>query len=107
MRTGKRWIVQNRLDDVATALVPMPAGEHIVDVDLGVQLRLLQDIPFGHKFSVREIAAGEKVHKYGQVIGRATKPIRAGEHVHVHNLESLRGRGDLQRLADEVREGKA
>lgn len=28
--------------------------------------------------------------KYGQVIGRASRPLKAGEHAHVHNIESAR-----------------
>lgn len=42
-------------------------------------------IPFGHKVAVAAIAQGEPVCKYGVVIGCATRPIRPGEHVHVHN----------------------
>jgi len=52
-------------------------------------------ISSGHKFARRAIAAGELVLKYGQPIGRAVTSIALGEHVHVHNVESLRGRGDL------------
>ncbi|BDG60184.1 UxaA family hydrolase [Caldinitratiruptor microaerophilus] len=80
-------------DNVATALRDLAAG---TEVDLGGQIiRLLDPIPFGHKFALRDIAAGEPVYKYGQVIGKASRPIRAGEHAHVHNIESNRGRGDL------------
>jgi altronate hydrolase len=43
-------------------------------------------VPAGHKLAVRDLAAGAPVHRYGQVIGVATQPIRAGQHVHVHNL---------------------
>jgi len=43
-------------------------------------------VPPGHKVAVRDIAAGAVVRKYGEVIGVATSPIRAGEHVHTHNL---------------------
>lgn len=42
-------------------------------------------VPFGHKVALRPIAAGESVIKYGIPIGRATRDIAAGEHVHVHN----------------------
>ncbi|RLG06284.1 MAG: D-galactarate dehydratase, partial [Thaumarchaeota archaeon] len=55
------------------------------------------DIPFGHKLAIREIPRGEEIIKYGEVIGRATRDIEIGEHVHVHNVESLRGRGDLKK----------
>ena len=47
---------------------------------------------------MKDIALGENILKYGEVIGRATKDIRAGTHAHIHNIESLRGRGDLKAL---------
>ena len=37
----------------------------------------------------------DDIRKYGQVVGRATADIRTGDHVHVHNVEALRGRGDI------------
>lgn len=43
-------------------------------------------VPPGHKVAVQAIAAGEPVRRYGQIIGVATQPIAAGEHVHTHNL---------------------
>lgn len=46
-----------------------------------------QPIPRGHKVALRDIAPGERVLKYGQVIGLASQPITAGDHVHSHNLE--------------------
>ncbi|NEN05302.1 altronate dehydratase [Diaminobutyricibacter tongyongensis] len=47
------------------------------------------DIPSAHKVSLRPIAAGDVVVKYGQVIGEATEPIESGAHVHVHNVGLL------------------
>ena len=47
-------------------------------------------VPLGHKIAMRDIAAGEQIIKYGTAIGRATADIRAGEHVHVHNLKGER-----------------
>ena len=43
-------------------------------------------VPPGHKIATRAIAVGEPVRRYNQVIGSATQPIAAGQHVHVHNL---------------------
>ncbi len=40
----------------------------------------------GHKVARRDLREGELVHKYGQVIGVTTAEVRAGEHVHVHNM---------------------
>jgi len=53
------------------------AGEHLTTVD---------SIPSGHKIATAEIAVGEPVRKYGQVIGVATTHIAKGAHVHVQNL---------------------
>ena len=43
-------------------------------------------VPPGHKVATRDIAAGEPVRRYNQIIGSATQPIAAGQHVHTHNL---------------------
>ncbi|MBV8567220.1 MAG: altronate dehydratase [Methylobacteriaceae bacterium] len=43
-------------------------------------------IPKGHKVALRAIARGEAVRKLGTLIGQASAPIMAGEHVHTHNL---------------------
>lgn len=45
----------------------------------------------GHKYARRDIAEGENVIKYGMPIGHATCAIRAGEHVHVHNVKTNLG----------------
>ncbi len=65
------------------------------DTKSGVQLRVgdrqlaaKASIPFGHKIALADIGEGEKVIKFGVPIGRAKTVIRAGEHVHVHNIES-------------------
>ena len=55
---------------------------------VGVTLTGKGNIPAGHKFALRDIAKGELVIKYGEVIGRATENVRAGEWVHTHNLKS-------------------
>ncbi|MDD3368663.1 MAG: UxaA family hydrolase [Lachnospiraceae bacterium] len=52
------------------------------------------DVPYGHKIATRDIHIGEDINKYGEEIGIATKEIVKGEYVHVHNLDSKRGRGD-------------
>jgi altronate hydrolase len=44
-------------------------------------------IPRGHKVAMVDISAGQQVRKFGQPIGEALCDIRAGEHVHVHNLK--------------------
>ena len=84
-------------DNVGTAIRDIAAGETaIVGVDdCSLSIPVLQAISLGHKLAVRPIRKGEDILKYGTVIGRATQDIKTGEHVHVHNVESTRGRGDL------------
>jgi altronate hydrolase len=72
-------------DDVAVATRALPLGAE-VPVPGGPQLTLRSEVPAGHKVALRELAAGELVRKYGQVIGQTTAAVQAGEHLHVHNL---------------------
>lgn len=79
-------------DNVAIAVADLPAGLVVAVAD--EQIRLTTPIPFGHKLARCAVARGGLLFKYGQPIGRALADIPAGAHVHVHNVESLRGRGD-------------
>ena len=54
------------------------------------------DVPYGHKIAIADIAAGQTIVKYGESIGVASREIAVGDYVHVHNLDSMRGRGDLE-----------
>ena len=82
-------------DNVATCVLAQKAGETAAYEADGkiVTVRLLDDIPFGHKFAIRPIAAGGEIVKYGYPIGRAVRDIQPGEHVHIHNAGSLRCNG--------------
>jgi altronate hydrolase len=71
-------------DDVAVTLIPL-AAEKTLKVD-GMSVRTTTAIAPGHKLALRPIAVNEAVRRYGQVIGFATAPIAAGDHVHSHNL---------------------
>ena len=86
------------VDNVATALRDLLAGEEIVVgvLDRTVVVHVRQPIQFGHKLAMTDLLQGTDIVKYGEVMGRATQAIPAGSHVHVHNIESLRGRGDLE-----------
>ena len=91
-------MVMKENDNVAVCLSEQKAGDV---VEFGVpsktmRITLLDDIPFAHKFSLTDMDTGEKIIKYGEVIGMASKPIKMGQWVHVHNVESVRGRGDKQ-----------
>ncbi len=93
----RKAIVLNSKDNVATALTDLSAGDSVeLEVDKNpLSVKLANPVQFGHKFSLIDIKAGSPILKYGEVIGEASKDIKAGEHVHVHNVASTRGRGDV------------
>ena len=85
-------------DNVATVIT-----EVVKDTTLAVQapgkrfsLISIDAIPFCHKVALAVIHKGEMVIKYGRPIGRATFDILEGGLVGVHNIEGMRGRGDLE-----------
>ena len=90
MRELTQVIVINDKDNVGTALEPLKAGTEVsAEVHGHIEkLRLLSDIPMGHKFALKDIKEGEAVIKYGEPIGQSTAKIARGEHVHVHNVAS-------------------
>ena len=94
----EKAILIDKKDNVATALCQLEQGESVqVGIeDYTTRVVLKQNIPFGHKFALKDIQEGEAVIKYGEPIGLATQPIKQGEHAHVHNIESQKGRGDKQ-----------
>src|ERR1043165_2487636 len=76
-------------DDVVIARVELPAGTMVPRESIRVSVR----VPPGHKVAVRDVPKGQPVHRYNQIIGFATQDIKAGDHVHVHNVAM----GDFQR----------
>ena len=69
-------------DDVVIAVHDLAAGTVLPDAGVTVAAA----VPAGHKVATRAVAAGGAVHRYAQMIGFASAPIAAGDHVHTHNL---------------------
>ena len=90
-------MIEHEKDNVATALSDLIVGDRVTLMGPGKSgvITASQTIPFGHKIALLAIEKGESIVKYGEIIGRATQKITLGKHVHVHNVESLRGRGDV------------
>ncbi len=78
----KKTIVISPNDSVGVALAPLEKGETAENVTI------TENIDKGHKFALKDIKSGEKVIKYGEVIGIASSDIKAGEHVHTHNMKT-------------------
>ncbi len=82
----QRLLVLAPDDDIAVALQDLTPGERVDGPPGGQPLAVRDPVPQGHKVALRDVADGAPVRKYGQVIGVASAPIAAGEHVHTHNL---------------------
>lgn len=77
-------------DNIAVALQRIEC-----DAELSQSGLIARDpIQSGHKIAVSAIASGQKVIKYGRVIGVATQDIHRGDHVHVHNVAMTSFRRD-------------
>lgn len=92
----KPIIVLKSGDPVGVTTRPLRAGETLAGVDGVGDISVAADIPRGHKIAVRNIAAGHAVKKYGQFIGDAAADIKAGAHVHLHNLDFRSAGHDYQ-----------
>lgn len=82
----KRALRLDDKDNVAVALEKLQKGDEVM-VNENIIIAA-ENIDTPHKIAIKEIAEGENVLKYGEVIGYATRPIHAGEHVHVHNVDA-------------------
>ncbi|MTI79905.1 MAG: hypothetical protein FH758_03310 [Firmicutes bacterium] len=88
------FFVHDKEDHVGVAVVDIKAGEEVngwvMENDDTVTVKSVNDIPLGHKISLKDLDQGTKVLKYNVVIGGATQAVKTGEHVHTHNLKTLR-----------------
>ncbi|KYH38677.1 MAG: dehydratase [Candidatus Bathyarchaeota archaeon B23] len=89
-----RALKMEEADNVATLLSEVSQGEvveivseegYVVD-----RVEALDAVPFGHKIALVDVERGERIIKYGEAIGVASRGIRRGEWAHTHNVDSLR-----------------
>ncbi|WP_075795785.1 UxaA family hydrolase [Massilia putida] len=79
-------LLMSREDNCLIARLDLKAGDTVVIDDRTVILP--GDVRLGHKVARRDLAPGDKIVRYGAIIGTATSRIAAGAHIHTHNLES-------------------
>ncbi len=95
-----RALIIHPTDNVANLIGPGSKGASVECTIEGQgktsTVALLDDIPPNHKFAPVDIKVDEPIIKYGLCIGKASCDIQTGQYVHVHNIESNRGRGDQQ-----------
>jgi len=90
-------LLSDPADNIATVLSEVIEGSQVqIGEDCCSSVQALQDIPSLHKIAIKDIHEGSIIVKYGSPMGIATKPIARGEHVHIHNIASLRARRDAR-----------
>jgi altronate dehydratase small subunit len=99
IQAGVSCIVMDEKDNVATLLCDTDKGTQLTFSIQGHThtVSVIQHISFRHKMGIGSIKQEDHVIKYGESIGAAIKDIVTGEHVHVHNIEGIRGRVDQKR----------
>ena len=91
VKQGHNAVVIDERDNVAVATYQLEAGQEVRYAAKGgevASLTVSDDVPLFHKIALTDIAKGERIVKYGEFIGVATKNIKRGEHVHTQNCGS-------------------
>ena len=92
MKNNINSLIINQKDSVAVAIEELKDGD-IAKCKVSEEIKetkIIQNVPIYHKFAIVNIKEGELVYKYGQVIGKAINDIKVGQHVHSHNIVSIR-----------------
>ena len=89
------FVVHEDGDSVGTVVVEnVKAGATltgwVMEQDKTVSVKVLDDIPIGHKVALKDLKNGDTVIKYGVDIGRTIAPIKQGGYLHVHNVKTKR-----------------
>lgn len=88
------FLVHDTPDNVGVAVVDVEAGTDCIGRNLSnnepLKARSKEPIPLGHKIALKDFAVGDTAIKYGCEIGTIVKAVKAGHHVHTHNLKTKR-----------------
>jgi (2R)-sulfolactate sulfo-lyase subunit alpha len=89
-----QFLVHERTDNVGVAVADIKKGETAqglyMDINEKIDMEVSNDIPLGHKIALKDLEVDSSVIKYGHDIGGVAANIKAGEHVHIHNLKTRR-----------------
>ena len=87
------FLVHREGDHVGVAVQDVTPGRRRgvhLDSERELEVELVESVPLGHKVALIDLAEDAEVIEYGLPIGRARRPVRTGQLVHVHNLASAR-----------------
>ena len=86
-------IIHDQKDNVGVVVIEKIAPKQectcwIMENDSSTSIQSKEEIPLGHKIAMNDLNEGDTILKYGHDIGKVVKPIKKGEHVHVHNVKT-------------------
>ena len=86
-------IIHDEKDNVAVVVIEttkkgQDCSAWIMENDKTVKISSIAEIPLGHKIALSDLEEGDTIIKYGHDIGKVVKPIKKGDHVHVHNVKT-------------------
>ena len=86
-------IIHDEKDNVGVVVIEttkkgQDCSAWIMEKDKTVKVSSMNEVPLGHKIALQDLKEGDTILKYGHVIGKVVKPIKKGEHVHVHNVKT-------------------
>lgn len=80
------YLILDERDNVAVA-IELLKQDLLIELPGDKTIKLNSEIPFAHKFAIKDVQEGEPIIKQGEVIGLATQAIHCGDHVHIHNIK--------------------
>ena len=86
-------IIHDEKDNVAVVVIEttkkgQDCSAWIMENDKTIKVSSVAEIPLGHKIALLDLKEGDTILKYGHDIGKVVKPIKKGDHVHVHNVKT-------------------
>jgi len=86
-------IIHDEKDNVAVVVIEttkkgQDCSAWIMENDKTIKVSSIVEIPLGHKIALVDLKEGDTILKYGHDIGKVVKPIKKGDHVHVHNVKT-------------------
>ena len=86
-------IIHDEKDNVAVVVIDKIIKKQtckgwIMENDKSITITSINEIPLGHKIALQDFKKGDTILKYGHDIGKVIKPIKKGDHVHVHNVKT-------------------
>ena len=86
-------IIHDKKDNVGVIVIDKITANQdcncwIMENDGTVTIKSKNEIRLGHKIAMIDFKEGDTILKYGHDIGKVVKPIKKGEHVHVHNVKT-------------------